>query len=79
MPPVAPTLHVFQTTVQQIQMQWKVEDDGGSPIRGFLLHWRLAEGGDWEERELDRQSTTTQLDVIDITSNNNQCKTRWNI
>jgi hypothetical protein len=44
-------------------MQWKVEDDGGSPIRGFLLHWRLAEGGDWEERELDRQSTTTQLDV----------------
>jgi hypothetical protein len=44
-------------------MQWKAEDDGGSPVRGFLLHWRLADGGDWEERELDRHVTTAQLDV----------------
>lgn len=63
-PPLPPALHVFQTTVQQIQMQWKAEDDGGSPVRGFLLHWRLADGGDWEERELDRHVTTAQLDVI---------------
>ena len=41
-----------------------MEDDGSSPIRGFLLHWRYADGGDWEERELDRQATSSQLDVI---------------
>lgn len=63
-PPTPPVLHVFQTTTQQIQIQWKLEDDGGSPVRGFLLHWRYADGGDWEERELDRQATSTQLDVI---------------
>lgn len=67
-PPAPPVLHVFQTNAQQIQMQWKVEDDGGSPVRGFLLHWRLAEGGDWEERELDRLATSTQLDVKEIDS-----------
>ncbi|KAI9558120.1 hypothetical protein GHT06_014873 [Daphnia sinensis] len=71
-PPAPPVLHVFQTNAQQIQMQWKVEDDGGSPVRGFLLHWRLAEGGDWEERELDRLATSTQLDNL-------RCGTRYQI
>ncbi|EFX86866.1 hypothetical protein DAPPUDRAFT_43826, partial [Daphnia pulex] len=71
-PPVPPALHVFQTTVQQIQMQWKAEDDGGSPVRGFLLHWRLADGGDWEERELDRHVTTAQLDNL-------RCGTRYQV
>ncbi|XP_059351866.1 cell adhesion molecule Dscam2-like isoform X2 [Daphnia carinata] len=71
-PPAPPVLHVFQTNAQQIQMQWKVEDDGGSPVRGYLLHWRLAESGDWEERELDRLATSTQLDNL-------RCGTRYQI
>ena len=49
-----------------IQIHWKMEEGnsagGASSVRGFLLHWRK-EGGDWEERELDRLSTSTQLDV----------------
>lgn len=42
-----------------------MEDDGGSPVRGFLVHWRHADGGDWEERELDRQATSTLLEVME--------------
>ena len=59
-------MHVSQTSQNMIQIHWKMEEGnsagGASSVRGFLLHWRK-EGGDWEERELDRLSTSTQLDV----------------
>ena len=55
-------MQVVQTNQNQIQVRWKMDDDGGSSLQGFLLHWRQ-EGGDWEERQLDRHVTSTQLDV----------------
>ena len=54
---------MIQTTVDQIHVQWKQIDSGGSPLRGYLLHWRQADGGDWVEFELDRLAITAQLDV----------------
>lgn len=62
-PPSSPTIHVIQTTVDQIHVQWKQINNGGSPLLGYLLHWRQADGGDWLEFELDRLAITAQLDV----------------
>lgn len=61
-PPAAPVVQVVQTNQDQIQVRWKMTDDGGSSLQGFLLHWRQ-DGGDWEERQLDRHVTSTQLNV----------------
>lgn len=69
---------VVGTGTEQIQIQWnshkEKEEQQSTSSSGFLLHWRHADGGDWEERELDRLSSSAQLDVIltvflvDITS-----------
>lgn len=67
MPPSPPILHVLQTGMEHIQVEWKankgIEDTQTSSLLGFLLHWRHSDGGDWEERELDRFSSSAQLDV----------------
>uniref|UniRef100_A0A1B0GIB4 Down syndrome cell adhesion molecule-like protein Dscam2 n=2 Tax=Lutzomyia longipalpis TaxID=7200 RepID=A0A1B0GIB4_LUTLO len=54
-PPAPPQLSATASTTTSVSLQWHVGDNGGAPIRGFLLSFRQ-EFGDWEEIPLDRRS-----------------------
>ncbi|XP_025265394.1 Down syndrome cell adhesion molecule-like protein Dscam2 isoform X3 [Camponotus floridanus] len=68
-PPTSPTLLATGTTTDAIQLQWKQGDNGGSPIKGFLLAYRK-EFAEWEEVMLDRRASTHLLEGL-------QCGTRY--
>ncbi|KAJ1531014.1 hypothetical protein ONE63_005846 [Megalurothrips usitatus] len=59
-PPTAPLLLTTTTTVDSVQLQWKQGDNGGAPVRGFVLGFRR-ELGEWEEAALDRRASTHLL------------------
>ncbi|XP_012218067.1 cell adhesion molecule Dscam2-like isoform X2 [Linepithema humile] len=68
-PPTSPTLLATGTTTDAIQLQWKQGDNGGAPIKGFLLAYRR-EFAEWEEVMLDRRAGTHLLEGL-------QCGTRY--
>ncbi|KYN00441.1 hypothetical protein ALC62_08745 [Cyphomyrmex costatus] len=68
-PPTSPTLLATGTTTDAIQLQWKQGDNGGAPIKGFLLAYRR-EFAEWEEVMLDRRESTHLLEGL-------QCGTRY--
>ncbi|KAK3107290.1 hypothetical protein FSP39_011199 [Pinctada imbricata] len=39
-PPKPPSLYVVATTTSTIQVNWKSGSNGGSPIRGFIIHFK---------------------------------------
>ena len=51
-PPSTPLLLSTGSNQHSLQLQWKLGDDGGSPVRGFALHFK-AEHGEWEEHRVD--------------------------
>ncbi|XP_066996259.2 cell adhesion molecule Dscam2 [Anabrus simplex] len=59
-PPSAPLLLVTGSTQHSLQLQWKLGDNGGSPVRGFVLHYKL-EHGEWEEEQLESTRNTHVL------------------
>lgn len=69
MPPTPPTLIATGTTTDAVQLQWKQGDNGGAPIKGFLLAYRR-EFSEWEEVMLDRKANTHLLEGL-------QCGTRY--
>ncbi|XP_076177343.1 cell adhesion molecule Dscam2 isoform X5 [Ptiloglossa arizonensis] len=68
-PPTPPTLLATGTTTDAVQLQWKQGDNGGAPIKGFLLAYRR-EFSEWEEVMLDRKASTHLLEGL-------QCGTRY--
>lgn len=68
-PPSAPVISVIGTTTNSVSLQWKVDDIGGAPLRGFTLTYRK-EFGDWEEIQLDRRVNSHLLEGL-------QCGTRY--
>ncbi|XP_043479175.1 Down syndrome cell adhesion molecule-like protein Dscam2 isoform X3 [Leptopilina heterotoma] len=68
-PPTPPTLLATGTTNDAVQLQWKQGDNGGSPIKGFLLAYRK-EFAEWEEVMLDRRASTHLLEGL-------QCGTKY--
>ncbi|XP_033213818.1 Down syndrome cell adhesion molecule-like protein Dscam2 [Belonocnema kinseyi] len=68
-PPTPPTLLATGTTNDAVQLQWKQGDNGGSPIKGFLLAYRR-EFAEWEEVMLDRRANTHLLEGL-------QCGTKY--
>ncbi|XP_076619182.1 cell adhesion molecule Dscam2 isoform X3 [Colletes latitarsis] len=53
-PPAAPSLHATSATSNSINVQWKNGDDGGAPIRGYILHYKR-ESGEWEEMKVSHK------------------------
>ncbi|XP_061927159.1 cell adhesion molecule Dscam2 isoform X5 [Apis cerana] len=53
-PPAAPLLHATSATSNSINVQWKNRDDGGAPIRGYILHYKR-ESGEWEEMKVSHK------------------------
>ncbi|XP_043798140.1 Down syndrome cell adhesion molecule-like protein Dscam2 isoform X4 [Apis laboriosa] len=68
-PPTPPTLLATGTTTDAVQLQWKQGDNGGAPIKGFLLAYRR-EFSEWEEVMIDRKANTHLLEGL-------QCGTRY--
>ncbi|XP_017766445.1 PREDICTED: Down syndrome cell adhesion molecule-like protein Dscam2 isoform X1 [Eufriesea mexicana] len=68
-PPTPPTLLATGTTTDAVQLQWKQGDNGGAPIKGFLLAYRR-EFSEWEEMMLDRKANTHLLEGL-------QCGTKY--
>lgn len=52
-----------------VQLQWKQGDNGGAPIKGFVLAYRR-EFAEWEEVMLDRRANTHLLGGL-------QCGTKY--
>ncbi|CAG2057789.1 unnamed protein product [Timema podura] len=44
-------------------VQWKQGDDGGAPIRGFVLHYK-EDQGEWEEVKISRLESSYVLDKL---------------
>ncbi|XP_065334249.1 cell adhesion molecule Dscam2-like isoform X1 [Cloeon dipterum] len=70
-PPATPLLHSTGSTSASIQLQWKVGDDGGSPVKGFVLHYKPDEG-EWSEHRVDRQHSTFTLSGL-------RCGTQYHV
>ncbi|XP_039950916.1 Down syndrome cell adhesion molecule-like protein Dscam2 isoform X9 [Bactrocera tryoni] len=68
-PPSAPVLSVIGSTTNSVSLQWRVDDIGGAPLRGFTMTFRK-EFGDWEEIELDRRVNSHLIENLD-------CGTRY--
>jgi hypothetical protein len=58
--PTAPLLLTTGTTTSSINLQWKLGDDGGSPVRGFIIHYK-PENGEWSEARIERHLSTHSL------------------
>ncbi|XP_014609542.1 PREDICTED: Down syndrome cell adhesion molecule-like protein Dscam2 isoform X8 [Polistes canadensis] len=59
-PPAAPLLHAISATSNSINVQWKNGDDGGSMIRGYILHYKR-ESGEWEEVKVSHKMSSFVL------------------
>ncbi|KAK2587184.1 hypothetical protein KPH14_002930 [Odynerus spinipes] len=59
-PPAAPLLHATSATSNSINVQWKYGDDGGAPIRGYILHYKR-ESGEWEEVKVSHKMSSFVL------------------
>lgn len=68
-PPNPPDLTIASVTSNSVTLEWLPGDNGGAPLRGYLLAYR-PEFGEWDETLLDRRSTTFLLDNL-------HCGTRY--
>ncbi|KAL7739018.1 hypothetical protein ACLKA6_001928 [Drosophila palustris] len=68
-PPSAPIVSVNSVQKNSVSIQWRVDDIGGAPIKGFTLTYRR-DAGDWEEIQVDRRVTSYMLEDL-------QCGTKY--
>lgn len=52
-----------------VSIQWRVDDIGGAPIRGFTLTYRR-ESAEWDELQIDRRITSYMIENL-------QCGTKY--
>jgi Down syndrome cell adhesion molecule len=70
-PPATPLLHSTGSSSSSIQLQWKLGDDGGSPVRGFVLHFK-PDQGEWTETRVERHLSTFALSGL-------RCGTQYHV
>ncbi|KAI5702043.1 hypothetical protein M8J75_016027 [Diaphorina citri] len=58
--PSAPILYVASATSSSILLHWRVADDGGSPISGYLLSYKKS-NGDLQQSVLHRKTVNYEL------------------
>lgn len=55
-PPVAPQIIVHYASSDSIRISWDSADDGGAPIQGFKLSYRIF-GGSWTQVDFTPENT----------------------
>ncbi|KAH8378332.1 hypothetical protein KR093_010752 [Drosophila rubida] len=68
-PPAAPIVSVNSVQKNSVSIQWRVDDIGGAPIKGYTLTYRR-DASDWEEIQIDRRVTSYMLEDL-------QCGTKY--
>uniref|UniRef100_T1GSG6 Down syndrome cell adhesion molecule-like protein Dscam2 n=1 Tax=Megaselia scalaris TaxID=36166 RepID=T1GSG6_MEGSC len=68
-PPSPPELFLTSHTPNSVSLDWNVKDNGGAPLRKFLISYRK-EFSDWEEIELDHRMHSYVIDKL-------QCGTQY--
>ncbi|EDW64533.2 uncharacterized protein Dvir_GJ22003 [Drosophila virilis] len=68
-PPSAPIVSVNSVHKNSVSIQWRVDDIGGAPIRGFTLTYRR-ESAEWNEFQIDRRITSYMIENL-------QCGTKY--
>ncbi|XP_026686092.1 LOW QUALITY PROTEIN: Down syndrome cell adhesion molecule-like protein Dscam2 [Diaphorina citri] len=63
--PSAPILYVASATSSSILLHWRVADDGGSPISGYLLSYKKS-NGDLQQSVLHRKTVNYELKVSSL-------------
>ncbi|RZF37300.1 hypothetical protein LSTR_LSTR005632 [Laodelphax striatellus] len=71
--PSAPVIRISATGTSWLELEWKIGDNGGSAVRGFILNLkRFEESGDqgeseaeWNEKILPRDLNTYKLTGLD--------------
>ncbi|EFN70076.1 Down syndrome cell adhesion molecule, partial [Camponotus floridanus] len=76
-PPAVPLLHATSTSSNSINVQWKNGDDGGSPIRGYILHYKR-ESGEWEEFKVSHKVSSFVLSRLWCGNNYQMYLTAYN-
>ena len=56
--PSAPTLHLESATSDSISVGWTKVDSGNSEIKRFVINFKKAHGGLWEERSAGKHVTS---------------------
>jgi len=62
-PPAPPLLHQTSITANSVRLQWKQGDNGGAPIKGFVLNYRPV-SGEWEEITLSKKLSTHVIEGL---------------
>ncbi|XP_030383245.1 Down syndrome cell adhesion molecule-like protein Dscam2 [Scaptodrosophila lebanonensis] len=62
-PPSSPIASVTSTSTNSVSIQWRVEDMGGSPLKGFTLNYRH-ESSVWKEIQIDRRVNSFVLENL---------------
>ncbi|XP_030245645.1 Down syndrome cell adhesion molecule-like protein Dscam2 isoform X2 [Drosophila navojoa] len=68
-PPSAPIVSVNSAHKNSVSIQWRVDDIGGAPIKGFTLTYRR-ESAEWDELQIDRRITSYMIENL-------QCGTKY--
>ncbi|CAG9136240.1 unnamed protein product [Plutella xylostella] len=64
LPPSAPPLSLQYTTASSIKLHWLPPRDGGSPILGYLLHFKHAADSDWHIIDISPDTSTYTMDML---------------
>ncbi|CAL8103483.1 unnamed protein product [Orchesella dallaii] len=59
-PPQPPILQIVEASYEALRLLWTPMSDGGSPIKGYLINYKIA-GGDWDEYEVGPRATSHAL------------------
>ncbi|PSN41375.1 Down syndrome cell adhesion molecule-like protein 1 [Blattella germanica] len=61
--PGPPLLTIPATTTRSLTLQWRLPDNGGSPVTGYTLNYKR-EFGEWQEVAIDPDRKTYTLDNV---------------
>lgn len=62
-PPLAPLMSAAGTSFSTVNLQWKLSDSGGAPIKGYVLHVKASD--EWIERRLSRHLNAYELQGLE--------------
>ncbi|XP_065340090.1 cell adhesion molecule Dscam1-like isoform X3 [Cloeon dipterum] len=51
--PAIPTMNVLAAAANSLTVQWRLTDDGGSPITGFVIHYKKDNAVEWQHQMID--------------------------
>ncbi|ODN00362.1 Down syndrome cell adhesion molecule-like protein Dscam2 [Orchesella cincta] len=62
-PPLAPLMTAAGTSYSTVNLQWKLSDSGGAPVKGYVLHVKASD--EWIERRLSRHLSAHELQGLE--------------